>query len=89
MLFIAGAILITPMEESKRFMKDVFSALGAPPENAEIVALNLLEADYRGHYSHGMNRVGKAITLRPIKEIRDTFSMAFQIGMFAIFKVGW
>lgn len=39
-------------------MADCFKAVGTNPEHAEIVAANLLEADYRGHYSHGMNRLG-------------------------------
>ncbi|KAH1014747.1 hypothetical protein HUJ05_012579 [Dendroctonus ponderosae] len=49
--------LITPLAEAKRFMKDCFLAVGASADNAETVATNLLEADYRGHYSHGMNRL--------------------------------
>ncbi|VEN44342.1 unnamed protein product [Callosobruchus maculatus] len=49
--------LVTPMAEAKRFMVDCFIAVGAPQSHAETVADNLLEADYRGHYSHGMNRL--------------------------------
>ncbi|KAL1493813.1 hypothetical protein ABEB36_009499 [Hypothenemus hampei] len=49
--------MITPLQEAKRFMKDCLLAVGASEENAETVSCNLLEADYRGHYSHGMNRL--------------------------------
>lgn len=51
--------LITPLAEAKRFMIDCFKAVGSNEVNAETIASNLLEADYRGHYSHGMNRLGK------------------------------
>lgn len=39
-------------------MVDCFKAVGSSPVNAETIASNLIEADYRGHYSHGMNRLG-------------------------------
>lgn len=52
-----GPKLITPLDEAKKFMKNCFLAVGASAENAETVSSNLLEADYRGHYSHGMNRL--------------------------------
>ncbi|XP_050306108.1 uncharacterized oxidoreductase YjmC [Anthonomus grandis grandis] len=55
--YSSGPKLITPLEEAKRFMKDCFLAVGTSTENAEIVSANLLEADHRGHYSHGMNRL--------------------------------
>nr|CAH7723860.1 unnamed protein product [Callosobruchus chinensis] len=40
-------------------MVDCLKAVAAPESHAKTVADNLLEADYRGHYSHGMNRLGK------------------------------
>ncbi|CAH0550469.1 unnamed protein product [Brassicogethes aeneus] len=49
--------LTTQIEEARRFMIDCFRAVGTPQDNAEIVADNLIEADHRGHYSHGMNRL--------------------------------
>ncbi|XP_066259530.1 uncharacterized oxidoreductase YjmC-like [Euwallacea similis] len=55
--YSTGPKLITPINEAKRFMKDCFLAVDTTPENAETVSCNLLEADYRGHYSHGMNRL--------------------------------
>lgn len=47
------------MDEAKRFMSDCLTAVGACCENAEILADNLITADKRGFYSHGMNRLGK------------------------------
>ncbi|KAJ8943985.1 hypothetical protein NQ314_009568, partial [Rhamnusium bicolor] len=47
----------TPVDEARRFMVDCFKAAGTPDDHAQIVADNLVEADYRGHYSHGMNRL--------------------------------
>ncbi|RZC35486.1 uncharacterized protein BDFB_003152 [Asbolus verrucosus] len=40
-----------------RFIKDCLVAVGCPPANAESLATLLVEADYRGHYSHGINRL--------------------------------
>ncbi|CAH1984627.1 unnamed protein product [Acanthoscelides obtectus] len=54
----ATSKLVTQLSEAKRFMVDCLKAVGATESNAETVADNLLEADYRGHYSHGMNRLG-------------------------------
>jgi hypothetical protein len=41
-------------------MIDCFCSSHTPRENAEAMAELLAEADYRGHFSHGMNRLGKA-----------------------------
>ncbi|XP_050306107.1 uncharacterized oxidoreductase YjmC-like [Anthonomus grandis grandis] len=54
-------ILITPIKEAKRFMKECFIALCAPKDKAEAVASNLVTADYRGFYTHGMNRLEKYV----------------------------
>lgn len=35
------------------------TAVGTPKEHAIALADVLLEADRRGHYSHGLNRLGK------------------------------
>lgn len=59
---MTGPKLITPLDEAKKFMKNCFLAVGASAQNAETVSSNLLEADYRGHYSHGMNRLGTFIS---------------------------
>lgn len=38
-------------------MADCFVALETPRKNAELMADLLVSADYRGHFSHGMNRL--------------------------------
>ncbi|XP_066259532.1 uncharacterized oxidoreductase YjmC-like [Euwallacea similis] len=50
-------VLVTTLEEAKRFMLDCFQTVGVSGKHANIVAENLLTADYRGHFSHGMNRL--------------------------------
>lgn len=46
-----------PVKEAKRFMVDCFVALKTPKKHAELMADLLVSADYRGHFSHGMNRL--------------------------------
>jgi LDH2 family malate/lactate/ureidoglycolate dehydrogenase len=46
-------------------------AVGTPRPNAEALANILIEADYRGHYSHGMNRIG--INLDSAKQLSSNF----------------
>lgn len=48
--------LIT-VAESKRFMIDCFTASNTSRPHAEAMADLLVIADYRGHFSHGMNRL--------------------------------
>lgn len=45
------------VDESRRFMVDCFLASNTPEQNAIEMADCLVAADYRGHYSHGMNRL--------------------------------
>lgn len=49
---------ITTLEEAKRFVADCMKAVGAPEGNASTLAENLITADHRGFYTHGMNRLG-------------------------------
>lgn len=46
-----------PLVEAKRFIVDCFVALKTPKRHAELMADLLVAADYRGHFSHGMNRL--------------------------------
>lgn len=48
---------IIPLAEAKRFIRDCMEAVGTPRNHAEALGDLLVEADYRGHYSHGMNRL--------------------------------
>lgn len=45
------------IDEARRFMVDCFLKSKTSPENAQAMADLLAEADYRGHFSHGMNRL--------------------------------
>lgn len=45
------------MAESRRFLIDCFCASKTPEPHARAMADLLVEADYRGHFSHGMNRI--------------------------------
>lgn len=45
------------IDEARRFMVDCFVKSHTSQENAQAMADLLVEADYRGHYSHGMNRL--------------------------------
>ena len=44
--------------EVKNFIVRSMVAVGTKKEHAECLADNLTMADYRGHFSHGLNRLG-------------------------------
>ncbi|KAL9923577.1 uncharacterized oxidoreductase YjmC isoform X4 [Glossina fuscipes] len=48
---------LVSVNESRRFMIDCFKAFGVPQIHAEQQADLLVAADYRGHFSHGLNRL--------------------------------
>lgn len=48
---------LVAVEESRRFMMDCFVKSKTPESHAKQMADLLVEADYRGHFSHGMNRL--------------------------------
>jgi hypothetical protein len=48
-----------PKDEVKRFIIDCMKKVGTKEAHATSLAGNLMTADYRGHYSHGLNRLGK------------------------------
>lgn len=43
--------------EVERFIVDCMTKVGTEPRRAKMLAANLSEADYRGHFSHGLNRL--------------------------------
>lgn len=45
------------VDEVKRFIVDYLTRVGAPENHASAMADVLIEADRRGHYSHGLNRL--------------------------------
>ncbi|XP_069165330.1 uncharacterized oxidoreductase YjmC isoform X2 [Procambarus clarkii] len=46
------------VEEVERFVVAAMASLGVPPHNARALAQVLVAADVRGHYSHGLHRLG-------------------------------
>jgi len=53
----AGGILV-PKSEVTSFIERCMVAAGTRPSHAKALADNLMMADYRGHFSHGLNRLG-------------------------------
>ena len=50
---------VVSLDDGKRFIVDCMRSVDTPVEHAEQLADLLIAADYRGHYSHGLNRLGK------------------------------
>ena len=50
---------IVAKSEMAAFMVRVMTAVGVSEEHAASLADCLVTGDYRGHYSHGLNRLGK------------------------------
>lgn len=48
---------LVAVAEAKRFIVDCLAAVDSPKDHAQAQADLLVEADYRGHFSHGMNRL--------------------------------
>lgn len=49
---------VIPKDEVQRFIEDCMIKVGTRSAHAQSLGGNLVEADYRGHYSHGLNRLG-------------------------------
>ena len=54
---------IVSIDEMASFMTRTLITAGADPGHAVKHASLLVTADYRGHFSHGLNRLGKLIQL--------------------------
>lgn len=54
---VIGVLVARP--EIKSFIERSMVAVGTKPEHATALADNLVMADYRGHFSHGLNRLGE------------------------------
>ncbi len=53
---MAEKISWVPLDLLERFMRDVFTRIGIPPEDARVCAEVLIESDKRGIDSHGVSR---------------------------------
>lgn len=49
--------MVAPKEEVIRFTSESLCKVGVSREDGYIVGHHLMTADYRGHFSHGMNRM--------------------------------
>jgi len=54
----SGGLLVAKTEVTA-FIERCMVAVGTKPAHAKALADNLTMADYRGHFSHGLNRLGK------------------------------
>jgi LDH2 family malate/lactate/ureidoglycolate dehydrogenase len=57
----SDAQFIVSNEEIESFMVRCMITAGAKPDHAKALASCLTAADYRGHYSHGLNRLGNFV----------------------------
>lgn len=49
--------VLVPKAEVERFVSDCLKSVGAMDEDSKTVGHHLMTADYRGHFSHGLNRL--------------------------------
>lgn len=49
--------MVAPKEEVIRFISEGLRKVGVSCEDGYIIGHHLMTADYRGHFSHGMNRM--------------------------------
>jgi len=63
---IAAKGTLIPLPEIKRFIIECMTKVGTATSQAEELADVLIAADYRGHYSHGLNRLGKSTMFNSI-----------------------
>lgn len=78
MSFCSESPLVS-VEESKRFIKDCMLTVGTSSEAASALADLLVEADYRGHFSHGMNRLGLYFShYNLLQKLQPTFRILHQ-----------
>lgn len=59
---IKGKLISIP--EIKSFVERCMTKVGSRPTHATELAEVLVAADHRGHFSHGLNRLGKVPLLR-------------------------
>lgn len=55
---------VVSLEEGKRFVVDCMKAVNTPEDHAKQLAELLMAADYRGHFSHGLNRLGMSLNIK-------------------------
>ena len=53
--------VVFPVDTIRQFIMKVMRELGTIEDHANILAEVLTVADMRGHYSHGLNRLGNVL----------------------------
>jgi len=53
---------IVEKNEMEKFIENCMLAVNCKASHAKLLASCLIAADYRGHFSHGLNRLGILIT---------------------------
>lgn len=64
--------VIVPVEEVTAFMQRCMEKVGTNPEHARQLAEVLVMGDLRGHFSHGLNRLGWIPELLVLLQFRST-----------------
>ena len=54
----AAEYYLIKKDDMENFMERCMLAAGAKPDHAKSLASCLIAGDYRGHFSHGLNRLG-------------------------------
>ncbi len=63
---------VVPVEEARRFMVDCMVSVGTPKAASVSLADTLVAADVRGHFSHGLNRLGELTSSEPLRRSWET-----------------
>ena len=58
--------------ELTKFFNRCFQAIGVSNENASVITNHLVDAEMRGIYSHGLNRLGWYLDLFQAGELEPT-----------------
>ena len=69
----AGGLLVAKSEVTA-FIERCMVAAGTKPAHAKALADNLTMADYRGHFSHGLNRLGNIVLIVCIAISQNTLA---------------
>ena len=56
---ITSPVSYIPLQVVRRFIQDCITAAGGSVSHASDMADLLVTADHRGHFSHGLNRLGE------------------------------
>lgn len=74
---VPGVLVTIP--EIKSFIERSMVAVGTKPEHGKALADNLTMADYRGHFSHGLNRLGEysQSSDMPLKRLKQIYLLEF------------